>query len=274
MRNVSASRRGGRARAGAHLGAGRAYRSGAPVGVPGAGCGELAGPPRRPLPDLGAGSGPAGSRRPAHSLLAGRPPGLLNTPSGPVWSLPWSGHAARAPSGRSQRSSAYVPDLSPARASREGGQAIFIALGLALGIGRVIAVTAASSGVKNAQGQVLHALYGVGTDVTVNQDAHGRLRRRWVRLLGAYRPDRGGEVPRSGTKIKVENGPHSAWAPCISRVTSIARLSHVGGAAGGLGPQPTRRSAARSPAINKPAAVGRGLPARRRWRLPRQLQRR
>ena len=46
-------------------------------------------------------------------------------------------------------------------------QAIFIALGLALGVGLVITVTAASAGVKNAQGTVLHALYGVGSDVTV-----------------------------------------------------------------------------------------------------------
>jgi putative ABC transport system permease protein len=48
-------------------------------------------------------------------------------------------------------------------------QAIFIALGLALGIGLVITVTAASDGVKNSQASVLHALYGVGTDLTVTQ---------------------------------------------------------------------------------------------------------
>jgi hypothetical protein len=51
-------------------------------------------------------------------------------------------------------------------------QAIFIVLGLALGIGLVISVTALSSGVKDAQGTVLHSLYGVG-----------RLRRGRVRLL-------------------------------------------------------------------------------------------
>lgn len=48
-------------------------------------------------------------------------------------------------------------------------QAVFIALGLALGIGLVIVVTAASSGVKKAQANVLHALYGVGTDITVTK---------------------------------------------------------------------------------------------------------
>jgi len=48
-------------------------------------------------------------------------------------------------------------------------QAIFIAAGLALGVGLVITVTAASNGVSATQGTVLHSLYGVGTDVTVTQ---------------------------------------------------------------------------------------------------------
>src|ERR1700734_1461861 len=52
---------------------------------------------------------------------------------------------------------------------RRARQAIFIAIGLALGIGLVITVTAASAGVKNAEGSVLHSLYGVGTDITVTK---------------------------------------------------------------------------------------------------------
>ncbi len=48
-------------------------------------------------------------------------------------------------------------------------QAIFIAAGLALGVGLVITVTAASDGVSATQGTVLHSLYGVGTDMTVTQ---------------------------------------------------------------------------------------------------------
>jgi putative ABC transport system permease protein len=48
-------------------------------------------------------------------------------------------------------------------------QAVIIAAGLALGVGLVITVTAASAGVQNAQAGVLHSLYGVGTDVTVTQ---------------------------------------------------------------------------------------------------------
>ena len=67
-------------------------------------------------------------------------------------------------------------------------QSIFIALGLALGIGLVITVTAAATGVKNAQATVLHSLYGVGTDITVTK-APIRWIWRWVRVLRG-RPDR------------------------------------------------------------------------------------
>jgi ABC-type lipoprotein release transport system permease subunit len=48
-------------------------------------------------------------------------------------------------------------------------QAIFIAAGLALGVGLVITVIAASDGVSATQGTVLRSLYGVGTDVTVTK---------------------------------------------------------------------------------------------------------
>lgn len=46
-------------------------------------------------------------------------------------------------------------------------QAVFIAMGLALGVGLVITVSAATTGVRNAQSDVLHALYGIGTDISV-----------------------------------------------------------------------------------------------------------
>jgi hypothetical protein len=46
-------------------------------------------------------------------------------------------------------------------------RAIFTALGLAVGVGLVITVSAASSGVWNAQARLSRALYGIGTDVTV-----------------------------------------------------------------------------------------------------------
>jgi len=50
-------------------------------------------------------------------------------------------------------------------------QTIVTALGLAVGVGLVLTVTAATTGVKNAQAAVLQALYGIGTDVTVTTEA-------------------------------------------------------------------------------------------------------
>lgn len=48
-------------------------------------------------------------------------------------------------------------------------QTVIVAVGLALAVALILAVTAASSGVRNAQSNVLGAIYGVGTDITVTQ---------------------------------------------------------------------------------------------------------
>jgi putative ABC transport system permease protein len=112
-------------------------------------------------------------------------------------------------------------------------QAIFIALGLALGIGLVITVTAASSGVKDAQAQVLHSLYGVGTDVTVTQTPKA----------GSFTPGPFGfrgrtgtqKRPASGTKIDINNLTSAGLGSLTSSsVASIAKLHDVSGASGAL----------------------------------------
>ena len=75
-------------------------------------------------------------------------------------------------------------------------QAIFIALGLAVGVGLVITVTAASAGVKNAQAGVLKGLYGVGTDITVTGAA----------------PSAGQAKPSTGSGSRVSDSPTlAAW---------------------------------------------------------------
>ena len=112
-------------------------------------------------------------------------------------------------------------------------QATFIALGLALGIGLVITVTAASSGVKNAQATVLHSLYGVGTDITVTQTP----------TAGSGGPTgfgfRGrvgtGTRPAAGTKIDIDNLTTIGQGTlAASSVTGVGKLTHVAGAAGAL----------------------------------------
>ena len=113
-------------------------------------------------------------------------------------------------------------------------QAVFIALGLALGIGLVITVTAAAAGVKNAQGTVLKALYGVGTDVTVTK----------APVAGSFTPGSFGfgfrtgttKRPAAGTKINTSTLGGSATLASISAssVTAVADLHNVAAAAGGL----------------------------------------
>ena len=154
-------------------------------------------------------------------------------------------------------------------------QAIFIALGLALGIGLVITVTAASSGVKDAQATVLHSLYGVGTDITVTQTP----------TAGSggpagfgFRGRVGSQTrPASGTKIDIDNLTSVGQGTlAASSVTSIGTLHHVAGAAGALSLTDAVITG-KIPAINTSGGGGTGgfggWRRDRRWRLlPRQLQ--
>ena len=70
---------------------------------------------------------------------------------------------------------------------RRARQSSIIAIGLALGIGLVITVTALSAGVKNAQSTVLHSLYGLDTDITVSQTPTARTR-PWSAMAWVIRP--------------------------------------------------------------------------------------
>ena len=117
---------------------------------------------------------------------------------------------------------------------RRARQATVIALGLALGIGLVITVTAAASGVKNAQGTVLKALYGVGTDATVTKTP----------TAGSVTPGSFGfgfragtaKRPAPGTKINTSTlgGTATLASMSASSVTTVAGLHDVAAAAGGL----------------------------------------
>jgi len=94
--------------------------------------------------------------------------------------------------------------------------------GLALGIGLVITVTALSSGVRTAQGKVLGALFGVGTDITVTTPT----------------------TPAPGGMAQITPEPYVRHSDILSSptqgtmaassVAAIARLRDVTAAAGGL----------------------------------------
>ena len=136
-------------------------------------------------------------------------------------------------------------------------QAVLIALSLALGVGLVITVTAAAAGVRNAQGAVLRALYGVGTDVTVTKTP----------AAGSFTPGSFGvgfrtgtaQRPAPGTKINTSTLGGTATLASISAssVTTVAGLGDVAAAAGGL-TLTDRTLSGTMPAINETGGGGGG----------------
>jgi len=113
---------------------------------------------------------------------------------------------------------------------RRHRQAILTSLGLALGICLVVVVSATAGGVRNAQTQVLHTLYGVGTDITVSQNA----------TQGSGGPAQFGMNPGSpdqqGQRFSRDRINSTSGLALISdkKVTSIANLNGVSAAVGGL----------------------------------------
>jgi ABC-type lipoprotein release transport system permease subunit len=105
-------------------------------------------------------------------------------------------------------------------------QATFIALGLAVGIGLVIVVTAASSGVKSAQATVLQNLYGVGTSATVTT----------APAAGSFTPGNRDFSFKPGATVKIDSltATRSLGSLDASAVTTISKLNGVTAAGGAL----------------------------------------
>jgi putative ABC transport system permease protein len=115
-------------------------------------------------------------------------------------------------------------------------QAIVVALGFALGVGLVITVIAASSGVGSAQAGVLRSLYGVGTNITVTKAPPPVNASNGLTITAG--PD-GAEVCNDGhcssgaqTIDRLTSPTYGAFPS--STVTSVAKLRRVAAAAGGL----------------------------------------
>ena len=118
---------------------------------------------------------------------------------------------------------------------RRARQAGVIALGLALGIGLVITVTALSSGVKNAQGEVLHSLYGQDTDITVTKAPASGSFTGGPGVRFRFGGTSSGKRPKAGTKVTIDNLTSTGLGTLTAGdVTSAARLQDVAAAAGGL----------------------------------------
>jgi putative ABC transport system permease protein len=105
-------------------------------------------------------------------------------------------------------------------------QAILISLGLALGIGLVITVTAASAGVKNAQGTVLENLYGVGTAATVTK----------APTAGSFAPGATRIKFKPGATIKIDDltATRSLGSLDVATASKIEKLPGVTAVSGAL----------------------------------------
>lgn len=106
---------------------------------------------------------------------------------------------------------------------RRRRQAVVMASGLALGVGLVVTVTALTSGVRSAQGKVLQAIYGVGTDITVTTPT--------TRHPGNFNQ---GPTPEPYTQ-HVDNVESLVSDPiAAAKVRAVARLRGVAAATGDL----------------------------------------
>lgn len=111
--------------------------------------------------------------------------------------------------------------------SRRPRQAMVAAFGFAVGIGLVIVVTGVSTGLAQAESQVLHSLYGVGTDATVTKAASSGGGPIGIKPgLGA-----GGSGSFNQDLFHTLPGQDTLAADAVS---SIAHLTGVDGAAGAL----------------------------------------
>jgi putative ABC transport system permease protein len=116
---------------------------------------------------------------------------------------------------------------------RRARQSSIIAIGLALGIGLVLTVTALSTGVKNAQGDVLHSLYGLDTNITVTQaPASGTGGFGSFGFRGAFGT---AQRPKAGTTVDVDTLRNVGQGTLTSaNLATVAGLHNVAAAAGGL----------------------------------------
>ena len=104
-----------------------------------------------------------------------------------------------------------------------------------LGIGLVITVTSAATGVNNAQAAVLHSLYGVGTDLTITQPPRpGAGSGISFGFKQQIKQARTGQLA-AGTKINDNELQNAEYGTLSSgQLAAVSRQQHVTAAAGAL----------------------------------------
>jgi putative ABC transport system permease protein len=113
---------------------------------------------------------------------------------------------------------------------RRHRQALLTALGLAVGVALVVAVTAYASGVSKAQDKVLQSLYGVGTDITVSQQQ--KMDQGGAQQFGMNPPDQDSQGEKF-TRSRVQTSPGQQSISTKKR-TQIAALDGVSDVTGSI----------------------------------------
>ena len=111
---------------------------------------------------------------------------------------------------------------------RRWKQSLVIALGLAVGIALVVTVSSAAAGVKSAQGQVLHSLYGVGTDMTVTKS--GGSFGGPQRFGGFGRPPTSGKQTISRDNLRPNFGTGTLAESSVAKVKAQSGVADATGA--------------------------------------------
>jgi ABC-type antimicrobial peptide transport system permease subunit len=113
---------------------------------------------------------------------------------------------------------------------RRHRQALLTALGLAVGVALVVAVTAYAGGVGKAQDAVLQSLYGVGTDITVSQQQ--KMDQAGPQRFGMQPPDQAKQGKKfSRSAVMTSPGQQSI---SVKKLTTIAGLDGVDAVTGSL----------------------------------------
>ena len=111
---------------------------------------------------------------------------------------------------------------------RRHRQALLTAMGLAVGVALVVAVTAYAAGVGKAQTQVLQSLYGVGTDITVSQQQ--KMDQGGAQRFGMQPPDQSKQGQKfSRSRVMTSPGQQSISAAKLTQISSLDGVSDATG---------------------------------------------